>query len=157
MIPFTLYTSPPRQEYLESDTKLAGKRLSDMGWGGGAVVLVKWTDAQAAGPTTSPFLKEELLAIAQPLEPPSMGISAADIEPSASQQKPAGARTLGGDPVPAQGQNAEKKIPKWLKGFSEFQCWRRRKIVVRWLIHDVARALQRSESTLVTHSLHSGR
>ncbi|CAO1634565.1 unnamed protein product [Parajaminaea phylloscopi] len=114
---FTLYTSPPRQEYLETDAKLRGKRLSEMGWGAGAVVLVKWVSAPAMSP---PPLRDELLKIAQPLEPPSMGMHGSEeASPAPASASASGGRTLGGDAASSQPQDKEKKMPKWLKGFKK--------------------------------------
>lgn len=110
--PFVLYTSPPKVEYNENDVKLKSRTLGEMGWGGAAVVQVRFVGQPAS-------LKEELVKEAQVLEPPKMGISDENAAKQQQQQpKPAG-RTLGGS-ADASSDNKEKKIPKWFKGFSEY-------------------------------------
>ena len=105
--PFTLYTSPPRTEYKEDDAKLSKSKLGDMGWGAAAIVQVRFHGEQAV-------LKEESKSQAKVLEPPSMGMSG-DQQQQQEKNAPSGGRTLGGGTG-----NAEKKVPKWFKGFSEF-------------------------------------
>lgn len=94
--------------------KLRGRKLGDMGWGAAAIVQVRFHGEQAA-------LKEELKSQAKVLEPPTMGMTG---DQQQQQGKSAGGgggggRTLGGGPSSNTG-NAEKKVPKWFKGFSEY-------------------------------------
>ncbi|CAO1635389.1 unnamed protein product [Sympodiomycopsis kandeliae] len=113
-IPFVLFTSPPRAEYKQDDAKLKDKTLADMGWGGAAVVQVKFTGATDGD---QKLLKAELLQQAKILEPPKMGIQEGSAGATSSTPSSSAGRTLGGGVPPSE--NKEKKVPKWFKGFKK--------------------------------------
>lgn len=125
--PLLLYTSPPKFEFSEDrirkgpppndkrNPNLRGKKIGDMGWGGGVIVNVKWEQPTTRPEDVSP-LREELKANAKLLEAPKMGMT----EQSEEERKKAAAapagKTLGGGSTDAD-QGREKKVPKWFKGF----------------------------------------
>lgn len=96
-----------------------GKTIGEMGWGGGAIVSVRWTGAGDEGLNSSATLapiREELRGEGKPLEAPRMG------ETQGASAPATGGQTLGGSSSSAGGEAREKKVPKWFKGIgSEYE------------------------------------
>lgn len=125
--PFVLYTTPPRQDLLERDARLKGKKIGDMGWGGAAVVSLRWVEEGATSAEakklnrsdTAQPIRERLREKVERMEPPKMGLGdeSGAATPAAPSSSSAG-RTLGGGSG-SGGQGEEKKIPKWFKGFKK--------------------------------------
>ncbi|PWN24168.1 hypothetical protein BCV69DRAFT_296459 [Microstroma glucosiphilum] len=132
--PFTLYTSPPKIDFPEEGItgpplpaalpgrprvakkpgqEFRGKTIGEMGWGGGAIVSVRWTGAGDEGLNSSAALapiSEDLRGEGKPLEAPKMGETQGGAAPAA------GGQTLGGPSSSVEGEAREKKVPKWFKG-----------------------------------------
>lgn len=133
--PFTLYTSPPKIDFPEEGItgpplpaalpgrprvakkpgqEFRGKTIGEMGWGGGAIVFLRWTGAGDEGLNSSATLapiREELRGEGKPLEAPKMG------ETQSGAAATMGGQTLGGSSASsAGGEPREKKVPKWFKG-----------------------------------------
>lgn len=127
---FILYTTPPRLDFPESDRRLTGKQIGEMGWGGAAVVSLRWVedDAVTGGEAkrlnradARQPLREGLRERGEVIEPPRMGMTG-DGQEVEGRGKPAatasGGRTLGGGSGQG-GEEKEKKVPKWFKGFKK--------------------------------------
>lgn len=144
---FTLFTAPPRKDYTETDPKIKGKGLAELGLVPASVISVRWEDAalnsecdrcrirpcapfadlpaRCADTTRPAPLKPELLSSAQDLPPPKNFDQPADAAATGSNS----GQTLGSGSADGQGGSGKtrdpKAMPKWLKGLASKCFWQR--------------------------------
>ncbi|KAK0544800.1 hypothetical protein OC846_005924 [Tilletia horrida] len=109
---FTLYVSPPKRDLGESDPKLKGKTLAELGLIPAAVVNIRWEDSAMNSNTHPAPLSAELLGSAQEVPaPPSFDNPAASSGSSS---------TSSSTPADGTAKKEPKALPKWLKaGFKK--------------------------------------
>ncbi|KDN53179.1 hypothetical protein K437DRAFT_253509 [Tilletiaria anomala UBC 951] len=111
---FTLYTAPPCKDYVESDAKIRGKGLVELGLAPAAVLNVRWEDTAMNSNAYPAPLKAELLCSAADLPPPKPFD-----RPLGHSSDAAGGSGSAANSGKATGQRDPKALPKWLKGFSK--------------------------------------
>ncbi|KAK0529175.1 hypothetical protein OC842_004322 [Tilletia horrida] len=108
---FTLYVTPPKRDLAETDPKLRGTTLSELGLVPAAVLNIRWEDTQMNSNSYPAPLKPELLDKSEDIPtPPTFDSPATASQASSSSTTP---KSDGAKRDP-------KALPKWLKaGFKK--------------------------------------
>ena len=110
--PFVLYQTPPRREFLATDSKINTSNLLDLQLAPSSLLLIKFTEEIYNHSTNPPPLTPELLSAAQPLPlPPTLDAQ--------NGSQPTGNTLEKGKQKVDDILKAGAKVPKWLQNLTK--------------------------------------